>query len=141
MVSIEPRIRVGRSTTKPPPRGRFEALERDPDRGQDHRLEPGPGPVWTLAGRVRTRSSAHNEREGGKRHGCNVAASSLIQAPNLGQERFHAHRSAYHLRSRHGGGGIVVVLTSALVYAACILGTRTDRDYQAKRDSHLSGIR
>jgi hypothetical protein len=37
--------------------------------------------------------------------------------------------------------GIVVVLMGALVYAAYVLGTRTDRDYQAKRDSYLSGIR
>ena len=36
--------------------------------------------------------------------------------------------------------GIVTLLCGALGYAACALGARADRHYEAKRDSYLSGI-
>jgi hypothetical protein len=36
--------------------------------------------------------------------------------------------------------GLFVVVTGALLYCACALGARADRDYEAKRDSYLSGI-
>jgi hypothetical protein len=36
--------------------------------------------------------------------------------------------------------GVVTILAGALIYTACVLGARADRDYEAKRDSYLSGI-